>query len=125
VHRYIANPYLINGHKFDLRLYVYVTSHDPLRIYLFDDGKNFHLMFSWGRYMKLMFYRFSPICFEKVCEILIGEEYLEEISIDYRYSASVKSLSDRFMHLTNYSINRYNSEYRTNNDSAACTGHKW
>jgi hypothetical protein len=29
------------------------------------------------------------------------------------------------MHLTNYSINRYNSEYRTNNDSAACTGHKW
>lgn len=43
----------------------------------------------------------------------------------YRYSPSVKSLSDRFMHLTNYSINRYNSEYRTNNDSGACTGHKW
>jgi tubulin polyglutamylase TTLL4 len=42
-----------------------------------------------------------------------------------RYSSSVKSLSDRFMHLTNYSINRYNSEYKTNNDSAACTGHKW
>ena len=37
--RYIANPYLINGHKFDMRLYVYVTSYDPLRIYLFDDGK--------------------------------------------------------------------------------------
>jgi tubulin polyglutamylase TTLL4 len=42
-----------------------------------------------------------------------------------RYSSAIKSLSDRFMHLTNYSINRYNSEYRTNNDTAACTGHKW
>jgi hypothetical protein len=29
------------------------------------------------------------------------------------------------MHLTNYSINRYNSEYKTNNDSGACAGHKW
>lgn len=36
--RYIANPYLINGKKFDLRVYVTVTSFDPLRIYLFDDG---------------------------------------------------------------------------------------
>ncbi|CAF3852147.1 unnamed protein product [Rotaria magnacalcarata] len=87
VQKYIANPYLINGHKFDLRLYVYVTSHDPLRIYLFDDGLT----------------RFAS----------------------RKYSSSVKSLSDRFMHLTNYSINRYNSEYKTNNDSGACTGHKW
>ncbi|CAF4660433.1 unnamed protein product, partial [Didymodactylos carnosus] len=42
-----------------------------------------------------------------------------------KYSSSVKSLSDRFMHLTNYSINRYNSEYKSNNDHGACTGHKW
>lgn len=87
IQKYIANPYLINGHKFDLRLYVYVTSHDPLRVYLYDDGLT----------------RFAS----------------------RKYSAAVKSLSDRFMHLTNYSINRYNSEYRTNHDSGACTGHKW
>ena len=38
VDRYINKPYLINDSKFDIRLYVYVTSYDPLRIYLFDDG---------------------------------------------------------------------------------------
>ena len=36
--RYIAKPYLINQTKFDLRLYVLITSINPLRIHLYDDG---------------------------------------------------------------------------------------
>lgn len=36
--RYLHKPYLIGGRKFDLRIYVYVTCYDPLRVYLFKDG---------------------------------------------------------------------------------------
>ncbi len=38
VQRYIATPHLLDGFKYTLRCYVAVTSLDPLRVYLFDDG---------------------------------------------------------------------------------------
>lgn len=38
VQRYIANPLLIDGFKFDLRVYVVVLSYEPLKIFLFDEG---------------------------------------------------------------------------------------
>ncbi|ELU15475.1 hypothetical protein CAPTEDRAFT_121093, partial [Capitella teleta] len=87
VQRYLSRPYLINGSKFDLRLYVYVTSYDPLRIYLYDDGLT----------------RFASS----------------------KYSSSMKSLSNKYMHLTNYSINKKNTEYQSNTDENICQGHKW
>ncbi|KAI1885015.1 hypothetical protein AGOR_G00215830 [Albula goreensis] len=87
VQKYLHKPYLISGNKFDLRIYVYVSSYDPLRIYIFKDG----------------LVRFASC----------------------KYSSSMKSLSNKFMHLTNYSVNKKNSEYQSNSDDKACQGHKW
>ncbi|XP_023340842.1 tubulin polyglutamylase TTLL4 isoform X2 [Eurytemora carolleeae] len=38
VQKYLTKPYLINGYKFDFRIYVLITSIAPLRIYLYKDG---------------------------------------------------------------------------------------
>ena len=35
---YIYNPHLINGKKYDLRIYLLITGYCPLKIYLFDNG---------------------------------------------------------------------------------------
>lgn len=66
--KYINKPYLINSRKFDLRLYVLVSSFDPLRIYLFNDGVA----------------RFA--------------------AQDFKHGASKSS--EKFMHLTNFSISK-------------------
>lgn len=87
VQKYISNPYLINGSKFDLRLYLVVTSVNPLVLYLYKNG----------------LVRFASV----------------------KYSDDPSSLGDRYMHLTNYSINRQSLNYTPNDDVNATQGHKW
>lgn len=65
---YISNPHLINNHKYDLRVYVVVTSADPLRVYMFKDG----------------LVRFATS----------------------EYSTKQKDLKKRYIHLTNFSVNK-------------------
>ena len=38
ISEYISKPHLLNGYKYDLRLYVVVTGLDPLRVYLHQEG---------------------------------------------------------------------------------------
>lgn len=71
VERYINNPLLIYGKKFDLRIYVLVTSFDPLKIYIHRDG---------------LVRRASE-----------------------KYDPS--NFSNRFSHLTNYSVNKRHSQW--------------
>ncbi|XP_043514349.1 tubulin polyglutamylase TTLL4-like isoform X1 [Frieseomelitta varia] len=87
VQQYLSRPKLISGAKFDLRLYVLVTSFNPLKVYIYPDG----------------LVRFASV----------------------KYNDDINYLSDRFMHLTNYSINKTNSTYTSNDCVDSCTGHKW
>jgi len=87
VQEYIDNPFLINGLKFDLRLYVLMTSIDPIKLYIYEDGiVNF-------------------------CSV--------------KYTNEESSLGNKFIHFTNYSINKTNSDYLSNSSPGDYTGHKW
>jgi len=74
ISRYIGNPLLINGHKFDLRVYVVVTCVEPLRVYVFKEGLA----------------RFAT------------EEY----------SNKGGAAANKFVHLTNYSINKKSGNFK-------------
>lgn len=88
VAKYISNPLLVAGHKCDLRLYVVVTSFDPLIVYIYEEG----------------LVRFATV----------------------KYDSNPKQLWNPCMHLCNYSINKYHSDYVKSEDpSAENVGHKW
>ena len=87
ISRYITNPLLINGHKFDLRIYVVVTCYEPLRVYVYKEGLA----------------RFA------------SESYSTKFNKNNKY-----------MHLTNYSINKKNEKFVQNEDvEQDDVGFKW
>ena len=84
---YIYNPHLINGRKYDLRLYLLVTGYTPLKIYLFDNG-------------------LARFCSEQ-------------------YDLDPEKMSDRYIHLTNYSINKTSLNFEQNDSVNDEFGEKW
>ena len=88
ISKYISNPHTLNGYKYDLRIYVCVTSFDPLRVYLYDDG----------------LVRFAT----------------------EQYSPNKKTLKKRYVHLTNFSVNKRSDKFVKNQDACADgEGSKW
>jgi hypothetical protein len=87
VTHYIYNPHLINGKKYDLRLYLLVTGYTPLKIYLFDDG-------------------LARFCSEE-------------------YDLNPEKMNDRYIHLTNYSINKTSLNFEQNDSVNDEFGEKW
>lgn len=83
---YIGNPLLINGLKFDLRIYVAIMSINPLRVYIYDEGL--------ARFATC---KYSDVAYE--------------------------TKANRYMHLTNYSINKFNKKaFVQNNDPDKMNG---
>ncbi|KAH9577011.1 hypothetical protein CY35_01G192400, partial [Sphagnum magellanicum] len=87
--KYLTKPMLIDGYKFDLRIYVLILSCDPLRLYLYREG-------------------ITRFCTEK---------YQKPIH---------ENLATSCMHLTNYALNKYNSNFNFNTSAIETNkGHKW
>ncbi len=87
--RYIGNPLLIDGYKFDLRIYLAITSIEPLRLYVYEDGL-----------VRFATCKYSP--------------------------PGGANKGNRFMHLTNYSVNKFNANFVANEDPAEDgVGSKW
>ncbi|XP_035685188.1 tubulin polyglutamylase TTLL11-like [Branchiostoma floridae] len=74
VQEYLTNPYLIDGYKFDLRIYVLLGNIEPLELYIGREGMA----------------RFCTVPYQ---------------------SPSRMNLHESYMHLTNYSLNKYSDGF--------------
>ncbi|XP_002751053.1 tubulin polyglutamylase TTLL7 [Callithrix jacchus] len=74
VQEYIEKPFLMEGYKFDLRIYILVTSCDPLKIFLYHDG-------------------------------------LVRMGTEKYIPPNESNLTQLYMHLTNYSVNKHNERF--------------
>ena len=92
VQRYLKQPLLIEGRKFDLRVYVLVTSIDPLRIYVYEEGL--------ARYVSL-----------PESQVYFLHRFATEL-----YTTDPEHVGNNFIHLTNYSINKDSENFEQNTD---------
>ncbi|CRK90326.1 CLUMA_CG004034, isoform B, partial [Clunio marinus] len=70
---YVEDPFLINGHKFDLNIFVVITSVDPLRVYYY--GKTYHLRFCSKPY--------DPNNFDDVDTYAISDSHIPGIQFPF------------------------------------------
>jgi tubulin polyglutamylase TTLL6/13 len=80
VQTYITRPLLVNGYKFDLRIYALITCCEPLRIFVYNEG---------------------------LCRFCTAPYVMP----------NNKNLTNSYMHLTNYSINKKSDQFVHNNNN--------
>jgi hypothetical protein len=83
IQKYLENPLCLNDYKFDLRLYVLVTSFHPLEAFIYKEG-------------------FARLSTEK-------------------YSLNISNLTNKFIHLTNSSIQKHNTQQQQHTSSSSST----
>lgn len=66
VQEFIQNPFLVDGYKFDIGVYVVVTSIDPLRVYMYTGDVLF-------RYCPVKYHPFDA---ENIDKYVVGDDYL-------------------------------------------------
>lgn len=88
IQRYIQRPLLIDGYKFDLRVYLLLTGCDPMRLFIHKEG-------------------------------------LVRLATNKYSHPSSANLTDLYMHLTNYAINKNNPDFTySSKGRSEFVGHK-
>lgn len=90
------------GFKFDIRLYVAVTSYDPLIIYLYEEGLTRYLNPS----LHQEFHQMRLVILRAKLQICPISRFAT-----VKYEKSAKHIRNQCMHLTNYSVNKKSSDY--------------